>query len=186
MNTIEEAKKFYSTWAKSAHPVFKNKRFSLIEKDDFHVVEYHKKQVIVLPIFEDHSIIMPKVKRHILGGATWELPAGGIKDGESEEEGALRELREETGISIYDISSLKKETTLIVSQNRLPMFLSIFSIKVGVDEFKQRNQHDHEVESVSSFTFDKIKEMITTGQIFTSITISILARFLLSREIVSI
>ena len=29
---------------------------------------------------------------------------------------------------------------------------------------RQRNQHDHEVESVSSFTFDKIKEMITTGQ----------------------
>ena len=57
----------------------------------------------MLPILEDHSIIMPKVKRHILGGATWELPAGGIKDGESEEEGALRELREETGISISDI-----------------------------------------------------------------------------------
>ena len=58
----------------------------------------------MLPILEDHSIIMPKVKRHILGGATWELPAGGIKGGESEEEGALRELREETGTSISDIS----------------------------------------------------------------------------------
>ena len=63
----------------------------------------------MLPIFEDHSIIMPKVKRHILGGATWELPAGGIKDRESEEEGALRELREETGIWIFDTSRLKKE-----------------------------------------------------------------------------
>ncbi len=149
------------------------------------MVEYHKKQVIVLPILEDHSIIMPKVKRHILGGATWELPAGGIKGGESEEEGALRELREETGTSISDISRLKEETTLIVSQNRLPMFPSIFSIDVSLDEFEQRNQHDHEVESVSSFTFEEIKELITTGKIFTSITISILARFLLSREIAS-
>ena len=129
---------------------------------------------------------MAKVKRHILGGATWELPAGGIKDRESEEEGALRELCEETGISTFDTSLLKKENTLIVSQNRLPMFPSIFSIEVGLDEFDQRNQHDHEVESVSSFTFHEIKEMITNGQIFTSITISILARFLLSREIASI
>jgi 8-oxo-dGTP pyrophosphatase MutT (NUDIX family) len=150
------------------------------------VVEYLKKQVIVLPILEDHSIIMPKVKRHILGGATWELPAGGIKEGESEEEGALRELREETGISISDISRLRKETTMVISQNRLPMFPSIFSIEVGIDQFEQRNQHDHEVESVRYFTFEEIKERITTGQIFTSITISILARFLLSREIVSI
>ena len=140
----------------------------------------------MLPILEDHSIIMPKVKRHILGGATWELPAGGIRDGESEEEGALRELREETGISISDITRLKEETTLIVSQNRLPMFPSIFSIEVDVDEFKQRNQHDDEVESVRYFFLEEIKELITTGQIFTSITISILARFLLSREIVSI
>ena len=147
------------------------------------MVEYHKKQVIVLPILEGHSIIMPKVKRHILGGATWELPAGGIKDGESVEEGALRELREETGISISDISRLKEETTLIVSQNRLPMFPSIFSIEVTVNEFGQRNQHDHEVESVRSFTLEEIKELISTGQIFTSITISLLARFLLSKKL---
>ena len=147
------------------------------------MVEYHKKQVIVIPILEDNSIIMPKVKRHILGEATWELPAGGIMDEESEEEGALRELREETGVSIFDISRLKEETTIVVSQNRLPMFPSIFSIDVSVDEFEQRNQHDHEVDSVRSFTFDEIREMITTGQIFTSITISILARFLLSKEI---
>lgn len=147
------------------------------------MVEYHKKQVIVIPILEDNSIIMPKVKRHILGEATWELPAGGIMDEESEEEGALRELREETGVSIFDISRLKEETTIVVSQNRLPMFPSIFSIDVSVDEFEQKNQHDNEVDSVRSFTFDEIKEMITTGQIFTSITISILARFLLSKEI---
>ena len=149
------------------------------------MVEYHKKQVIVLPILEDNSFIMPKVKRHILGEATWELPAGGIMDEESEEEGALRELREETGVSIFDISRLKEETTIVVSQNRLPMFPSIFSIDVSLDEFEQRNQHDHEVDSVRSFTFDEIREMITTGQIFTSITISILARFLLSKEIPS-
>ena len=137
----------------------------------------------MLPILENNSIILPRVKRHILGGATWELPAGGIMDRESEEEGALRELREETGISIFDTSLLKKQNTLIVSQNRLPMFPSIFSIEVGKDVFEQRNQHDHEVESVNSFTLNEIKEMIISGHIMTSITISILARFLLSKEV---
>jgi hypothetical protein len=65
------------------------------------------------------------------------------------------------------------------------MFPSNFSIEVTVDEFGQRNQHEHAVESVRPFNFYKIKELITTGQIFTSITISILARFLLSKEISS-
>ena len=80
-------------------------------------------------------------------------------------------------------SCLNKENPLIVSQNRLPTFPCIFSIDVSVDEFDQRIHHDHEVESVRSFTFDKIKEFITSGQIFTFITVSTLARFLLSREI---
>ena len=83
------------------------------------------------------------------------------------------------------MTSIKADKILIVSQNQLPMFPSIFSIEVGIDELGQRKQHDHEVESVRSFTFEEIKELITTGQIFMSITISILARFLLSKEIAS-
>ena len=111
-----------------------------------------KKQVIALPILEGHSIIMPKVKRHIEGGN-------------------------------IGTSCLNKENPLIVSQNRLSTFPSIFLIDVSVAEFEQRIHHDNEVESVRSFTFDKIKELITSGQIFTFITVSTLARFLLSREI---
>jgi len=107
----------------------------------------------------------------------------GIRDGESIEEGAIRELREETDISIFDTSLSNKKTTLILPQNRLPIFPSIFTIDVGKDEFEQRNHQYHEVESVRSFIFDEIKELITTRQIFTSITISLLARFLLSKKL---
>jgi len=172
----------YTKWKKPAKPVFQNQRFSLLENEDFHVLEYHAQQVIVLPILEKIRVVMPKVFRKILGGAVWELPAGGVQKNENPEEAALRELREETGISITDISRLIPGNTLVVSPNRLPMFPSIYSINVSENEFDNRSMHDDEVESVDCFSINTIKAMIETGEIITSITLAILGRFILGQD----
>ena len=125
---------------------------------------------------------MPKVFRKILGGAVWELPAGGVQKNENPEEAALRELREETGVSITDISRLIPENTLVVSPNRLPMFPSIYSVHISQNEFDNRSMHDDEVESVDCFSINEIKAMIETGEIITSITLAILGRFILGKD----
>lgn len=54
--------------------------------------------VAVLPIF-DGKIGLLKVYRHAIRGDSWEIPRGFIKQGESNETSALRELQEETGLS---------------------------------------------------------------------------------------
>ena len=113
--------------------------------------------------------------------ALWELPAGGALPNESSQEAALRELREETGIDVRDISRLKAEHSLIVSPNRLPMFPHIFSVKITAQEYEERIPHDDEVESLGRFSVNELKTMIINGEIITSITISILSRFLLSQ-----
>ena len=186
MDKLSKEEIRYTKWKKPAKPVFQNQRFSLLENEDFHVLEYHAQHVIILPILENERVVMPKVFRKILGGAVWELPAGGVQKNENPEEAALRELREETGILITDISRLIPENTLVVSPNRLPIFPSIYSVNVSENEFDSRSMHDDEVESVDCFSMNEIKAMIETGEILTSITISILARFLLSKEIASI
>ena len=180
---IVKEEQFYSSWKQSARPVFQNHRFSLLEKDDFHVVEYQSTQVIVLPVIEQEYVVLPKVRRQILGGAVWELPAGGVLENESPEEAALRELGEETGITIPDPSRLLPLDTLVVSPNRLPMFPSIYQVDLSHEEFETRSTHDDEVESVTSFSSDKIREMILSGEIITSITLAILARFLLGQQV---
>ena len=149
------------------------------------MVEYQSTQVIVLPIIEQEYVVLPKVRRQILGGAVWELPAGGVLENESPEEAALRELGEETGISISAPSRLLPLDTLVVSPNRLPMFPSIYQVDLSHEEFETRSTHDDEVESVTSFSSDKIREMILSGEIITSITLAILARFLLGQEVTS-
>ena len=182
MDKLSKEEIHYTKWKKPAKPVFQNQRFSLLENEDFHVLEYHAQQVIVLPILEKIRVVMPKVFRKILGGAVWELPAGGVQKNENPEEAALRELREETGISITDISRLIPENTLVVSPNRLPMFPSIYSINVSENEFDNRSMHDDEVESVDCFSINTIKAMIETGEIVTSITLAILGRFILGQD----
>ena len=182
MDKLSKEEIHYTKWKKPAKPVFQNQRFSLLENEDFHVLEYHAQQVIVLPILENERVVMPKVFRKILGGAVWELPAGGVQKNENPEEAALRELREETGISITDISRLIPESTLVVSPNRLPMFPSIYSINVSENEFDNRSMHDDEVESVDCFSINTIKAMIETGEIITSITLAILGRFILGQD----
>ena len=180
---LAKIKHFYSSWKQSARSVFQNHRFSLLEKDDFHVVEYQSPQVIVLPIIEQEYVVLPKVRRRILGGAVWELPAGGVLENERPEEAALRELGEETGISISDPSRLLPLHTLVVSPNRLPMFPLIYRVDLSHQEFETRSTHDEEVESVGCFSLDKVQEMILSGEIITSITLAILGRFLLSQQI---
>ena len=182
LKKLTKEEKSYSSFRNSAVTVFQNQRFSLLENEDYHVVEYHTQQVIVLPILENKSVIMPKVFRKILGGAVWELPAGGVQKNESPEEAALRELREETGISITDNSRLVQENTLVISPNRLPMFPSIFSVNISQNEFDKRSMHDDEVESVDCFSMNEIKAMMSSGEIMTSITLAILGRFILGQD----
>jgi len=182
---VEKEKKFYMSWKQSARPVFQNHRFSLLEKHDFHVVEYQSTQVIVLPIIEQGYVVLPKVRRQILGGAVWELPAGGVQENEIPEDAALRELGEETGISISDPSRLLPLDTLVLSPNRLPMFPLIYQVDLSHQEFETRSAHDDEVESVAYFSLDKVREMILSGEIITSITLAILGRFLIRQQLTS-
>ena len=182
---VEKEKKFYMSWKQSARPVFQNHRFSLLEKHDFHVVEYQSTQVIVLPIIEQGYVVLPKVRRQILGGAVWELPAGGVQENEIPEDAVLRELGEETGISISDPSRLLPLDTLVLSPNRLPMFPLIYQVDLSHQEFETRSAHDDEVESVAYFSLDKVREMILSGEIITSITLAILGRFLIRQQLTS-
>jgi 8-oxo-dGTP pyrophosphatase MutT (NUDIX family) len=117
-----------------------------------------------------------------LGESLWELPAGGALPNESSQEAALRELREETGIDIRETNRLKTEHSLVVSPNRLPMFPHIFSVQITAQEYEERIPHDDEVESLGRFSANELKTMIINGEIITSITISILSRFLLSQR----
>ena len=51
----------------------------------------------VLPFIDRHTVLLVRQYRYVAGRATWEMPTGGVHQGETVEEAAQRELAEEAG-----------------------------------------------------------------------------------------
>ncbi|MDB5070033.1 MAG: ADP-ribose pyrophosphatase [Candidatus Eremiobacteraeota bacterium] len=72
---------------------------------DVEVVE-HAEAVAVIVRPRPHEMLLVKQYRHPLGRDHWEIVAGGMDPGESPEEAAARELREETGYVAHRVERL--------------------------------------------------------------------------------
>ncbi len=179
---ISSCHKFFQKWKQSSKSFYKTNWFSILVNKDYHILEYSTQQVVVLPIVEKINVLLVKVKRPVIGCSTWELPAGGLEKDEETESGALREFKEETGISVKDKSRLCPMNPLVVSPTRMPMFPNMFSINLNYQEFENRSPHDDEIEAVQIFSFEKIQKMILEEEIFVMLPLAILSRFLLSKR----
>lgn len=63
----------------------------------FREIVEHKPAVCILPVDRDGTVYLVRQYRHAFGEYVTEAPAGLIEEGETPEQAALRELREETG-----------------------------------------------------------------------------------------
>ncbi|MBS1841155.1 MAG: NUDIX hydrolase [Acidobacteria bacterium] len=81
-------------------PVFGLRRDEVIEPTGLRTrreVITHPGSVVVLPVLPDGRIVMIEQYRHATKQYLWELVAGRMEPGETPEQGAARELAEETG-----------------------------------------------------------------------------------------
>ena len=56
-----------------------NPWYSVRNRGGFFTVEYHLRQVVVLPVVNQDSIAMVRVKRPVINDMPLELPAGGLR-----------------------------------------------------------------------------------------------------------
>ena len=105
-------------------------------------------------------IVLVQQYRHAAGQRLWEIPAGTAEPGEACEDGARRELREETGYSAEAFD-------LLCSAYPTPGFctelLHIYAAR-GLHAGPQQLEEDERIE-VRTFTFREAWSMQASGQI---------------------
>ena len=74
------------------------------------VVHFRSAAVGVVAVADDGRLLLVGQHRYALDEYSWEIPEGGVPDGESLVDGARRELREETGFDATDWRQLCRLT----------------------------------------------------------------------------
>lgn len=157
--------------------IHENNWFALKNRGGYFVVEYHRPQVVVLPILDNHSIVMVRVNRPVIADTPLELPAGGAKQNESPLQAAARELGEETGIEIKETDRFTLLSSIAISPNRYPVLPWIYELHVTQHEFDCRGEHDKDIAGVECFTFKEVQQLIVRGKIYVSLPIAVICRF---------
>jgi 8-oxo-dGTP pyrophosphatase MutT (NUDIX family) len=163
---------------KPAERQHENQWFTVMNRGGYYTTEYREKHVIVLPVVEERAVVMVHSKRPVLGDVTLELPAGAFGASETPEEGAARELGEETGIRVAP-GRMVAMPPLALSPNRIPSLLYVFRVHLARAEFDARGGHDDEVEGVELMAFAEVSRKIADGTIYVAAPIAIVASYLL-------
>ena len=69
-----------------------------------------RKAAKALILFKDKYLLLLRTVEEDIYPAEWDIPGGGVEEGETEKEGVIREVKEETGLDIssYQLSPVKK------------------------------------------------------------------------------
>lgn len=126
-----------------------------------HVLAWHS--AIIIPETEDGKFIMIREPRTTAGLTVLAFPAGMIEKGETEEEGAIRELEEETGYRAKSIKKLREVyPTIGYSDEKMIIFLA--------KELVKTHRHLDETEDIEVLELpkDEVKQLLDNGEIKTS------------------
>jgi ADP-ribose pyrophosphatase len=118
--------------------------------------------VAIAAFTEDNKMILTKQYRHPLRKLIYDLPAGGIEDGETPEQAALRELEEETG---YTAERLEWIGRFNWNPSKMSGTVEIFFTK----SLKFKGSFNvAEIANVELMNFGEILERVSKGELVDS------------------
>ena len=123
-------------------------------------VVHHGGSAVIVPVFDDGTVVLVRQYRHPTVRYLLEVPAGTLDNGERPEHGAERELQEELGLIA---GRMEKLTEFFVS----PGFCEEKMWVYLATELVQGQQHleDDEILDVVRLPMTEALEMITSGEI---------------------
>jgi len=127
----------------------------------------HPGAAAMVPMLNDHQVVLIRQYRHAIRESIWEIPAGTLDPDEKPITCANRELIEETGYSATDWHQLGTITPLPgCSDERIHIFLA-FNLQPAAQHLD-----DDEMIKVYTMNLNEVLQMITAGEINDGKTIS--------------
>lgn len=119
-------------------------------------------------VFDGERILLTRQNRWAIGKQIWEMPLGGRDPGETVTATALREVREETGVTvseadIVNLGMARPNAATIYGYNQI-FFARIPPISTAL-------HGDDEVEEVAWVPVERVLEACTTGEVAEATTI---------------
>ena len=142
--------------------VFKVRRDTIEDRGTlrkFDIVE-HPGSFAIAPVPAPGRLVLVRQYRHAAGGALWEIPAGTAEKGESCEDGALRELREETG---YTAETLTPICTVYPTPGYSTERVHIYAA-YGLHAGEQELEDDEDIE-MREVSLEEAQAMQASGEI---------------------
>lgn len=117
--------------------------------------------VNVIALTEAGEVVLVRQYRHGVEAATLEIPGGMIDEGETPEEAAVRELREETGyapVSVVNLGFVNAQPAF--QNNRCHTFLALGCVRAG-----EMDQDEGEDLAVALHTMEETCRKMLSGEI---------------------
>ena len=120
----------------------------------------------MLPFVDADHVLLVQQFRYITGQTTWEMPTGGVHDGESIEAAAQRELAEEAGVRSGRLTRLTAYTTSksVVDETAHLFLAHDLTVAAATRDVTEDMR-------VSTFPFADALDMVISGRIVDSMTI---------------
>ncbi|MBI2743561.1 MAG: NUDIX hydrolase [Chlamydiales bacterium] len=115
--------------------------------------------IAVMPLLADGKIALNRNYRHATRSWEYELPRGGINTGESSEDAARREVKEETGMQISKLHNLGE---MAVDTGFTNSIVPIFMAQV-VKQDKATPEESEAIASIDAFSLAEIKKGFKQG-----------------------
>lgn len=133
----------------------------------------HNGAAAVVPVLDDGRIVMVKQYRNALDRYTYEIPAGGLEEGEATLPAAARELEEETGYKSDNLELLITVATAVAFCNEK------IDVYVARDlKPSKQNLDEDEFIDVVCLQPEEIARMIYRGEIQDSKTIAAIMAYI--------
>ncbi len=130
-------------------------------------VSFKNKAIGIIPVDDDLNTWLVGQYRYTLNAYSWEIPMGGVPMNEDSEEGALRELKEETGLIAKKLDLISKIHTSNSVTDEVGTIYLATELTEGEAEFDET-----EVIVIKKMPFKQALDWVLEGKITDSLSIA--------------